>query len=112
MRVGKEDEALAIVVVAHDATHADGFEQGVVGLVRRLNEAGAPISGTVRRLAEPAQVDPELLQQLKGAGVVPGAAGDYRYSEGYVLLEMHGSDEGLELPIEVASHIFLAADRV
>src|ERR1051326_4394305 len=29
------------------------FEQGVVGLVRRLNEAGEPISGTVRRLAEP-----------------------------------------------------------
>jgi DtxR family transcriptional regulator, Mn-dependent transcriptional regulator len=91
---------------------ARGFEQGVVGLVRRLNEAGAPISGTVRRLAEPAQVDPELLQQLKGAGVVPGAAGDYRYSEGYVLVEMHGSDEGLELPIELASHIFLVDDRV
>jgi DtxR family Mn-dependent transcriptional regulator len=91
---------------------ARGFEQGVVGLVRRLNEVGAPISGTVRRLAEPAQVDPELLQQLKGAGVVPGAAGDYRYSEGYVLLEMQGSEEGLELPIEVASHIFLVDDRV
>ena len=91
---------------------ARGFEQGVVGLVRRLNEVGAPISGTVRRLAEPVQVDPELLQQLKNAGVVPGAAGDYRYSEGYVLVEMHGSDEGLELPIEVASHIFLVDDRV
>ncbi|WP_194410970.1 metal-dependent transcriptional regulator [Microbacterium cremeum] len=86
---------------------ANGFEQGVVGLVRRLNDAGEPISGTVRRLAEPAQVDPELLQQLKGAGVVPGASGDYRYSEGYVLVQMHGSDEGLELPVEVASHIFL-----
>jgi DtxR family Mn-dependent transcriptional regulator len=91
---------------------AGGFDKGVVGLVRRLNEAGAPISGTVRRLAEPAQVDPELLQQLKGAGVMPGASGDYRYNEGYVLVEMHGSDEGLELPIEVASHIFLVDDRV
>lgn len=90
---------------------ATGFEQGVVGLVRRLNEAGEPISGTVRRLAEPAQVDPELLQQLKGAGVVPGASGDYRYNEGYVLVRMDGSDEGLELPVEVASHIFLVDDR-
>lgn len=90
---------------------ANGFEQGVVGLVRRLNEAGQPISGTVRRLAEPAQVDPELLQQLKGAGVVPGASGDYRYSEGYVLVQMDGSEEGLELPVEVASHIFLVDDR-
>ncbi|MDW4571435.1 metal-dependent transcriptional regulator [Microbacterium sp. M3] len=86
---------------------ANGFEQGVVGLVRRLNDAGEPITGTVRRLAEPAQVDPELLQQLKGAGVVPGAVGAYRYNEGYVLVQMEGSDEGLELPVEVASHIFL-----
>ncbi|WP_314506071.1 metal-dependent transcriptional regulator [uncultured Microbacterium sp.] len=90
---------------------AKQFEQGVVGLVRRLNEAGEPITGTVRRLAEPVQVDPELLQQLKAAGVMPGASGDYRYSEGYVLVQMNGSDEGLELPVEVASHIFLVDDR-
>ena len=90
---------------------AKEFEQGVIGLVRRLNEAGEPISGTVRRLAEPVQVDPELLQQLKNAGVLPGASGDYRYSEGYVLVQMDGNDEGLELPVEVASHIFLVDDR-
>ncbi|CAN5568290.1 metal-dependent transcriptional regulator [Microbacterium sp.] len=90
---------------------AKGFEQGVIGLVRRLNEAGGPITGTVRRLAEPVQVDPELLQQLKAAGVVPGASGDYRYSEGYVLVEMDGNDEGLELPVEVAAHIFLVDER-
>jgi DtxR family Mn-dependent transcriptional regulator len=79
--------------------------------VRRLNEAGGPITGTVRRLAEPVQVDPELLQQLKAAGVTPGASGDYRYSEGYVLVEMDGNDEGLELPVEVAAHIFLVDER-
>ncbi|SFS17400.1 iron (metal) dependent repressor, DtxR family [Microbacterium sp. cf046] len=90
---------------------AKEFEQGVIGLVRRLNENGGPITGTVRRLAEPVQVDPELLQQLKGAGVMPGASGDYRYSEGYVLVQMDGNDEGLELPVEVASHIFLVDDR-
>lgn len=83
------------------------FEEGVVGLVRKLNDAGGPITGTVRRLAEPAQVDPELLQQLKAAGVMPGARGDYRFNEGYVLVQMEGIDEGLELPVEVASHIFL-----
>ncbi len=86
------------------------FDQGVIGLVRRLNAAGQPITGTVRRLAEPAQVDPELLQQFMNAGVVPGAHGDYRYSEGYVLVQMDGNDEGLELPVEVASHIFLVDD--
>ena len=90
---------------------ATTFEQGVVGLVRRLGDSDEPVTGTVRRLAEPAQVDPELLQQLRGAGVVPGASGTYRYSEGYVLVQMDGSDEGLELPIEVAAHIFLVDDR-
>jgi len=86
------------------------FEEGVVGLVRKLTDAGGPISGTVRRLAEPAQVDPELLQQLKAAGVLPGARGSYRFNEGYVLVEMDGVDEGLELPVEVASHVFLVAE--
>ena len=49
------------------------FDEGVIGLVQKLNAAGEPIDGTVRRLAEPAQVDPELLEQLRDAGVVPGA---------------------------------------
>lgn len=88
-----------------------GFEQGVVSLVQRLNAVGGPFTGTVRRLAEPAQVDPELLQQLKSAGVLPGATGNYRYNEGYVLVEMEGNEESLELPIELASHIFLVDDR-
>ena len=83
------------------------FAEGVIGLVRAINEAGGPIEGTVRRLAEPVQVDPELLEQLRSAGVIPGGAGKFRYNEGYVLVEMDGSDEGLELPVEVAAHIFL-----
>ncbi|MEI3867334.1 metal-dependent transcriptional regulator [Microbacterium sp. CCNWLW134] len=91
---------------------ANNFEQGVIGLVTKLNAAGGPLRGTVRRLAEPAQVDPELLQQLKAAGVVPGGTGSYRYSEGYVLVEMDDNDEALELPVEVASHIFLVDDEV
>lgn len=90
---------------------AHTFDQGVVGLVRWLNAADAPIRGTVRRLAEPAQVDPELLTQLRAAGVVPGATGDFRYNEGYVLVQMDDNDEALELPVEVASHIFLIDGR-
>ena len=83
------------------------FDDGVVGLVRLLNETGGPVTGTVRRLAEPVQVDPELLTQLREAGVVPGAIGDFCFSEGYVLVQMDGQDDGLELPVEVASHVFL-----
>ena len=42
--------------------------------------------------------------------MLPGAHGDYRFNEGYVLVHMDGVDEGLELPVEVASHIFLVAE--
>ncbi|MFK4790975.1 metal-dependent transcriptional regulator [Microbacterium sp. ZW T5_56] len=90
---------------------ATDFEQGVIGLVNRLTDAGTPIEGTVRRLAEPAQVDPELLEQLRDAGVLPGAHGGFRFNEGYVLVEMDGHEDGLELPVEIASHIFLVDDR-
>lgn len=87
------------------------FADGVVSLVKKLNAvggaSGAVLQGTVRRLAEPAQVDPELLQQLRDAGVVPGASGTFQFSEGYVLVQMDGNAEGLELPVEVASHVFL-----
>lgn len=86
---------------------AGSFEEGVVGLVTLMNQSEGPVSGVVRRLAEPAQVDPELLQQLRDAGVVPGAAGTFRFNEGYVLIEIEGQNEGLELPVELASHIFV-----
>ena len=90
---------------------ATNFEQGVVGLVKLLNDRGGPVSGTVRRLAEPVQVDPELLQQLKDAGILPGAQGDFRFNEGYVLVHIDGGGDDLELPVEIASHIFLVDER-
>src|SRR5690606_1428272 len=77
------------------------FAKGVVGLVRLMHETEGPVRGTVRRLAEPAQVDPELLTQLKDAGVVPGATGDFRFNEGYVLATIDGSQQSLELPVEI-----------
>lgn len=83
------------------------FPDGVISLVRVLNELDTPIVATVRRLAEPVQVDPELLEQFRVAGLIPGAQGSFRFSEGYVLVEMKDIAEGLELPIEIAAHIFV-----
>lgn len=84
------------------------FDEGVIGVVAKLDAAGGqPVRGTVRRLAEAAQVDPELLTQLREALVVPGGQGSFSYNEGYVLIEMDGTDDGLELPVELASHVFL-----
>jgi DtxR family Mn-dependent transcriptional regulator len=54
------------------------------------------------------QFDPELLAQLKQSGVMPGNAGVFSVSAGsYVLVQVDGFGEGIELPNEVASHIFV-----
>jgi DtxR family Mn-dependent transcriptional regulator len=82
------------------------FDDGVVGLVRLLNETGGPVAGTVRASPSRCRSIPSC-SQLRDAGVVPGATGDFRFSEGYVLVQMDGQADGLELPVEVASHIFL-----
>ena len=91
-----------------DATTS--FNDGVVCVVKKLEAEGGPITGTVRRLAEPVQVDPEVLQQLRDAGVVPGAHGSFEFNEGYVLVQIDEVDGALELPIEMAAHVFLVAE--
>jgi DtxR family transcriptional regulator, Mn-dependent transcriptional regulator len=83
------------------------FTKGVVNIVTLVHGAVGPQTKTIRRLGEPAQVDPELLAQLKQAGVVPGNTAAFTAVGSYVLVEVEGFSEGLELPNEVASHIFV-----
>ncbi|GAA2239871.1 metal-dependent transcriptional regulator [Herbiconiux moechotypicola] len=83
------------------------FTKGVVNIVTLVHGAVGPQTKVIRRLGEPAQVDPELLLQLKQAGVVPGNSAAFTAAGSYVLVEVEGFDEGLELPNEVASHIFV-----
>ncbi|WP_350349323.1 metal-dependent transcriptional regulator [Agromyces sp. G08B096] len=86
---------------------AQPFMTGVRNVVIALDETGAPISGVIRRLGEPVQFDPELLAQLKQAGIVPGASARFTAQGGYVLVEVDGIEGGLELPTEVAAHLFI-----
>jgi len=83
------------------------FTKGVVNIVTLVHGAVGPQTKIIRRLGEPAQVDPELLLQLKQAGVVPGNSAAFTQVGSYVLVEVEGFSEGLELPNEVASHIFV-----
>jgi len=83
------------------------FTKGVVNIVTLVHGAVGSQTKTIRRLGEPAQVDPELLLQLKQAGIVPGATAAFTAVGSYVLVEVEGYGEGLELPNEVASHIFV-----
>ncbi|RFA13757.1 dihydrofolate reductase [Subtercola boreus] len=88
-------------------TEAIPFTRGVVNIVTLVHGAVGAQTKTIRRLGEPAQVDPELLLQLKQAGVVPGNTAAFSAAGSYVLVEVEGFSQGLELPNEVASHIFV-----
>jgi len=85
---------------------AESFLDGVISLPNAV--AAGTRHCTVRRLAEPVQFDPDLLHQLHEAGVLPGAAATIRgESSGYVTVEVAGRAEGIELPLEVARHIYV-----
>src|SRR5690606_26893328 len=51
---------------------AGRFLEGVVSIVDRTAGGPGTVTGTIRRLGEPVQFEPELLGQLQAAGVVPG----------------------------------------
>jgi DtxR family Mn-dependent transcriptional regulator len=86
---------------------APEFMDGVVNLVERVGTSGETVTGVIRRLGEPVQFEPELLQQLRTAGVMPGAEVSISAAGSYVFISVEGNGEGLELPNEVAVHIFV-----
>lgn len=88
---------------------APSFLDGVVNLVARTADADGPVSVVIRRLGEPVQFDPELLAQLREAGVTPGATVIAEPAGGYVLVRADGHGDGLELPAEVAVHVYAVA---
>jgi len=83
------------------------FADGVVNIVTLVHGAVGPVKGVIRRLGEPAQYESELLEQLRSAGVVPGAKASFSAAGSYVLVEAEGFDDGLELPNEVAIHVYV-----
>lgn len=91
---------------------AVAFMAGVTNVLTVVAGATEPVRAVIRRLGEPVQFDPELLMQLKQSGVLPGATGMFSAAGSYVLVRVDGFDEGIELPNEVAGHIFVATPPV
>lgn len=87
---------------------AGSFQSGVVGIGELLIESDRPVTARIRRLAEPAQVDPELLGQLAAAGVKPGNTAAFTRRGDYVRIEAGGQADAIDLPIEIAAHIFVS----
>lgn len=83
--------------------------EGLTNLVDVVVGNDSGVSARIKRLGEPAQVDPELLLQLKQAGVFPGSTGTFTPAGSYVAVQIDGFENGLELPNELAAHIFVEA---
>ena len=88
----------------HDAGK---FSDGVVNIVNFTLGAVGPINGVIRRLGEPVQYEVELLEQLRSAGVMPGAKASFSALGSYVRVQADGREDGLELPNEVAIHVYV-----
>ncbi|MBG6183270.1 DtxR family Mn-dependent transcriptional regulator [Arthrobacter sp. CAN_A6] len=86
----------------------DFLTDGVVTLLAAMETYSTGSRVTLLRLAEPIQVDPELLTQLDEGGLRPGASLSLESVGGYVSVRVPGVEGALELPPEVAAHVFVS----
>ena len=84
-----------------------GFLDGVESLVVVADAASGPTTGVVARLGEPIQTDVDLLARLAQAGVRPGQEVTVEKGAGVVTVGAPGAETVLDLPQEVARHVFL-----
>jgi len=84
-------------------------EKFLAGVVRITDFATRePRSGILRRLGEPAQVEPDVLKTLHRAGVIPGARVTVvEVDEGY-RLDAEGPGDAVVVPSELAHHLYFA----
>ncbi|MEG8035006.1 ferrous iron transport protein A [Sphingomonas sp. LR61] len=79
-------------------------------IVAATEGTDAVATGVIRRLGEPVQFEPELLHQLRTAGVMPGRLASVQRAGAYVAVRVEGEDSGIELPVEVAQHVYIERD--
>ena len=81
-----------------------------VVFARAIQDQGSgPVPAVVGRLGEPVQTDTELLSRLAQAGVLPGAPITVDVSGALVTVGVPGSGMVLDLPDDVARHVFVRA---
>jgi DtxR family Mn-dependent transcriptional regulator len=79
-----------------------------ISLLEAMKSYAAASTVTISRLAEPIQVEPELLAQLDEGGIRPGAGVSLERVGDYISVRVPGIEGALELPPEVAAHVFVA----
>jgi DtxR family Mn-dependent transcriptional regulator len=83
------------------------YADSAVNLLEAMTGYGVDSRITVNRLAEPIQVEPELLVQLDEGGIRPGALVSLERVGEYISVRVPDIEGALELPPEVAAHVFV-----
>jgi DtxR family Mn-dependent transcriptional regulator len=83
------------------------FTDGAMNLLEAMARYAPDSRVIVSRLAEPIQVEPELLLQLDEGGIRPGATVSLERVGEYISVRVPGIEGALELPPEVAAHVFV-----
>lgn len=80
-----------------------------VSLGRLLGEEpdGTSRSAEISWIGEPIQVDVPLLRQLADAGILPGESVTATVLGTYISVARAGAESVLDLPEEVAAHVFI-----
>ena len=84
------------------------FAAGLVTLVAAMAAYAPEQEVIIHRLSERIQVEPELLLQLDEGGLRPGARISLAQVGEYISVRVPGIEGALELPPEVASHVFVS----
>ncbi|WP_026553683.1 metal-dependent transcriptional regulator [Arthrobacter sp. 35W] len=84
------------------------FTDGVMNLLDVMENYTPGASVTIARLSERIQVEPELLTQLDEGGMRPGAKISLEQVGEYISVRVPGIEGALELPPEVAGHVFVS----
>ncbi|MBT1004170.1 metal-dependent transcriptional regulator [Paenarthrobacter sp. DKR-5] len=87
---------------------SDAFTEGVMNLPAAMAQYTEASEVVICRLAEPIQVEPELLAQLDEGGLRPGARILLAQAGDYISVRVPNIDGALELPPEVAAHVFVS----
>jgi DtxR family Mn-dependent transcriptional regulator len=90
------------------ASSAPSFTDDAINLLEAMKGYAPASSVVISRLAEPIQVEPELLTQLDEGGIRPGAAISLERVGDYISVRVPGIEGALELPPEVAAHVFVS----
>ncbi|WP_029088177.1 metal-dependent transcriptional regulator [Brevibacterium album] len=87
----------------------DAAPRAAVSVVRAVKQ-GRTAGLRIAWLAEPLQVENEVLRQLRQTGIVPGATVTAESDGDYVTLRAEGAEQVLDLPTETAAFVFVTAE--